>query len=202
MYAMRAFVCVGLLSYGSAVCAQVQMSHGDDLAGLLGAKVYSTWGCPGGGTHGELDCHVTSSAEAWPWPIPPPPYTVLATLELPAGNYLLFGKFSSYPEAPSTYPAVYWGGLECLVGLPDLSQGDWTTTGFSEDQNVVINMVPIRLTARSTKVMLGCRLNGMWYWEADGYDSRQPVQVGIWGAKLIAVRVGVVVEQPCHTVCK
>jgi len=113
---------------------------------------------------------------------------------------MLFGKLSTYPEVPADYPAIHWGGLECFMGLPDLSQGDWTTTGVSEQQNVSVNLVPLKLTARSNKVMLGCRLNGMWFWESDGYDSRQPVKVGIGGVKLMAVPVGSVIELPCQTV--
>jgi hypothetical protein len=199
MFAGRALLVMGLLFFGSAVYADGQDSQGDDLAAFFGAKVYFSWGCHGGGY--DHDCHVTSTAESWPWP-EPPVYTELATLDLPAGNYLLFGKLSTYPDAPGNYPAIYWGGLECFAGLADRSQGDWTTTGFSEDQNVQVNMAPVMLTARHNKVILGCRLQGMWYWEWEGYESRQQVKVGIWGARLMAVRVGSVVEQPCHTQCQ
>lgn len=171
MLTTKAMVVLGLLSLGSADSVQNQDGQGGTNA------VYFKSTCV------EPNCFFTADWPDWP---DPNPYVPLATLELPAGNYLLTGKLTDYFQSP-----VEYGALECFLGRPDTGAGDWATIAAPVGQ-VLTMMVPMRLVAWRTRIILGCRLFGLYY---DDNGQQQPIKAGVWGVKLIAERVSSIAEQ-------
>lgn len=184
-------VAVSLLFLGSAALAHDQESKEEG-----GAALYTTTACQGT----VADCYMTATSVGWP---NPSPYTVFARLTLPRGNYLLTGKLSYYSQTPTQDPAYGWGNLECFMGLEDESDGDYSSAGVVGDEYVVFMSAPVRLTARTTTIEIGCKLFGAYYWNYWLYvpyqgipnGDLQPVQVGVWGVRLTAERIASFVRQ-------
>jgi hypothetical protein len=171
---------VSLLSMGSGVFAQ---NHNDQ--GGSGADVFAITAC------WSPNCFMTSTSFGYPNPVA---YTDLATLTLPAGHYLLHGKLSAYTNSP-----INWANLECYMGTEKDRPTDWwnftdyaSVSYNGEGQQHVTSMVlAIRLTAPKTILGIGCKLAGFNY--SQGYQA--PVQLGVWGVRLVAERVGSTVQR-------
>lgn len=186
MFAIRVLVVVSsilsLLTIAPSVRAQ---SHPQNDPGRMGADVYATTAC------WTPNCFMTSTGFGWPNPVA---YTDLATLTLPPGNYLLHGKLSAY-----TSSRVNWGNLECFMGTEKDRPGDWwnftdySSVGYNSDgqQHVVSMVLAVKLTAPRT-MQLGCKLAGFYF---DSQGQQVPIQLGVWGVRLIAERVGSAVLQ-------
>jgi hypothetical protein len=191
MLATRGFIAAMLLCIGSSASAQgLNDFGGAGLAGLIGPRIYSTKACWGGGAN---DCSMTATSTGYPNPAD---YTTFATLTLPPGDYVVSGKLSYWVKTP-TYVAPWgnltWGNLECFIGLPDKSDGDWSSAGIKGDQYVVSMMAPLKLTARSTTLHIGCKLWGGYVPESGG--DALPAEVSVWDVRLMAERVSAVVAQ-------
>ena len=190
MFAARVLVAAGLLWVGSKALADDRGCPGE------GVMLYTTTACQGG----VADCSMTATSQGWP---NPSPYTVFARLTLPRGSYLLTGKLSYYTRTPTQAPAAGWGNLECFMGLEDESDGDWSSAGVVGDEYVVALSAPVRLTARTTQIEIGCKLFGVYYWDYWMYAPFQgmpngeytPVEVGVWGVRLTAERITSFVKQ-------
>ena len=120
----------------------------------------------------------------------------LATLKLPAGNYLISAKVSAWLSTWNTYWA--WGGLECFAGLlQDVGVGDWMTEGVGSGPGgtnwELATTFPMKLTAKTNTIQFACRIWGGIISPDDG--SQQPVGAKVWGVRLVAERVGPVIEQ-------
>ena len=138
-----------------------------------GPSLYSVSACPG-----PDGCAMTATSRDWP---NPSPYTVFATLNLPAGTYLLHGKLSYWTKSP--VPNQTWGNNECFIGLADQSQADYASAGVIGQESVVSMIAPLKLT-KATTVQIGCKLFGAYYDDA----GEHPVEVVVWDARLIAER--------------
>jgi hypothetical protein len=184
MSVARTLVVASLLSLGWA--------SADDRGG--GPTVFTTSSC------WDPNCFMTSTSFDWPNPAP---YTILATLRLPAGQYVLRGKLSYWTKTATKDPAYTWGNLECFIGTPDLSQSDFSSAGVVGDEYVVDMGLPVTTRGRATTVQLGCKLWGGWYWAYWLYapyvevpnGDLQPIEVGVWGVRLTAEEAGRVVVQ-------
>lgn len=183
MFAFRAFVIASLLIAASS--AHAQGSQHIEL-GRSGADVYATAAC------WTPNCFMTSTALGWPNPAP---YTTLASLTLPPGHYLLHGKLSAY-----TNSRLNWGNLECYMGTEEDRPSDWWNfTDYAsvayngEGQQHVVSMVLAAKIHAPTTMRIGCKLAGYYY---DVQGQQLPVQLGVWGVRLIAERVGSAVYQP------
>jgi hypothetical protein len=185
MFAMRALIVMSLLTIGSSARAQNQNDQG------AGTSVYATTAC------WVPNCYMTATGLGYPNPVP---YETFAKLTLPPGNYLIHGKLSAYTNSP-----VIWGNLECYMGLDAYGvtvPADWWnftdyssvaySSGYSSDQKVVSMVLTVKLTAPSTTVGIGCKLAG-WYYDSQG--NQASFQVGVWGVRLIAERIGSVVQR-------
>ena len=184
MFGIRVLIVVGLLSIGSSVRAQNyqqddQGRMGAD-QGRIGADVYATTACQ------IPNCFMNSTGLGYPNPVP---YTDFATLTLPPGNYLLNGKLSAYTNSPLNY-----GNLECYMGtLNDVPSDWWNFTDYSSvayssggQQHVVSMVLAVKVTAPRT-MHIGCKLAGFYY---DSQNQQLSIQLGVWGVRLIAERVG------------
>jgi hypothetical protein len=179
------------LWFSSAAFADNQ----DDQCGA-GPKVYQVYACL------NPNCIMEANTSTWPNDVD---YKTYATLTLPAGYYLLQGKLSGY--SITWLPEYMTGGgtMECYLGVDPYSKftlpsgqewymyTDWASVQYNNsDQKGVSMAVAVRLTARSTTVGIGCRLMGNY---VDSEGMYHPFQVGVWGARLIAERMGSVVTQ-------
>jgi hypothetical protein len=191
MFATRALIVAGLLFSASAALAQNQDQNSQ---GGYWPTVYTTSAC------WDPNCFMTATSQEWP---NPSPYTVFAKLTLPAGSYMLHGKLSYWTKSPTKDPIYTWGNLECFIGTPDLSQGDWSSAGVNGDSYVVDMNVPLTLRGRTTTIEIGCKLFGAYfenYWLYVPFSGMpngelKPVEVGVWGVRLTAEQVGRVIVQ-------
>lgn len=134
---------------------------------------------------------MTSTSFGYPNPTP---YADFATLTLPPGNDLLHGKLSAYTNSP-----INWANLECYLGTEkNLPSDGWNFTDYAsvayngEGQQHVVSMVlATKLGAPRTTLGIGCKLAGFSY--SQGYQA--PVQLGVWGVRLVAERVGMTVQR-------
>lgn len=188
MFASRtpvaASLAASLLLMGSGALAQALAQNPNDPGGR-GADVFATTAC------WSPNCFMTSTSFGYPNPAA---YTDFATLTLPPGHYLLHGKLSAYTNSP-----ISWANLECYMGTEKDRPADWwnftdyaSVSYNAEGQQHVASMVlPIHLTAPRTILGIGCKLAGFNY--APGYQA--PVQLGVWGVRLVAERVGSTVQR-------
>ena len=133
--------------------------------------------------YGGTGAQVTATALAWQ---PDPPHEIaIASLTLPAGNWLLSGKLSEWNFGDAAY-----GDLECALGDPaDPAHADYSSIGLIGTEKVLALEVPITTTGRATTVTLSCHLYGA---QPDGVT---PASATIWGAKLVALQLGPVSRQ-------
>lgn len=180
MLTKRALVVLAALSFAPGTIA-------DDVDASGGARVFSTRGCYGGG---ENDCRVLASSVFYPGFPNPNPYITFATLTLPPGSYLVHGKLSYWVATPTWVPT--WGNGECFTGLLNETDGDWASAGIKGDQYVLNMIAPMKLTARTT-LKIACRVWG-GYVPQEGGDPL-PAEVSVWNVRLVAERVGAIVER-------
>ncbi len=184
MSVTRGLLAVLLLTSGATASAEAPADPGAELTTLFSPKIYSTQACRGGS-----DCFMTATSIG---NANPAGYTYFAELALPPGNYKITGKLSYWVKSPTTSVPT-WGNLECFTGLADGSDGDWSSAGVKGDEYVVAMVAPLKLTARSTTVKIGCKLWG-GYMPPDG-GAPVPAEVAVWGVRLMAERVGPIVVQ-------
>jgi hypothetical protein len=154
------------------------------LAALLAAPAALAWEGNGpflfstGACWDTAGCPMTATSRDWPNSAP---YTVFASLRLPPGTYVLQGKLSYWTRTP--VPNSTWGNNECFIGLADQSQGDWASAGVIGQESVVGMIAPLHLT-RGATVQIGCKLFGAYIDDT----GEHPVEVVVWGVRLIAER--------------
>lgn len=128
-------------------------------------------------------CAMTASSLTWP---NNSDYTVVASLDLPAGSWLLTGKLATYAKSD-----VRHGDLECALGVPGGEQ-DYSSVGLAPavgGGRTLSLHLPVVTTAAATTVRLGCKLWGV------NTDDTTPIAAEVWGAKLFALRVASIVQQ-------
>ncbi len=113
--------------------------------------------------------------------------TVLDTLTLPQGSYLLSAKFSAHTDQNGGYYA-----LSCGLGVG--AENDWV--GVAQDDlvhslsdSLVSMQVPVTITAASGTAEVMCHVSGQ-----NGAGTA-PVVMQIWGLKIMAIQVASVVKQ-------
>jgi len=114
------------------------------------------------------------------------PYTTIASLSLPPGSWLLFGKLTAYATTE-----LQFGDLQCVLGESG-GQEDFSSIGLAPrlgGQKHLGMQVPLVTTAPSTTVRLGCKLFGA---RPDGVTL---IGAELWGAKILALQAASVVEQ-------
>lgn len=129
-------------------------------------------------------CRWTASSLVYP---NPSGYTVVAALDLPAGSWLLSAKLSTHAMSD-----VAFGDLECVLGPPDGEQ-DFTSVGLAPTlggEKALSLQVPLVAAGPRTAVRLGCKLYGT------STDGTTPIAAKLWGAKIFAVQVASIVQQP------
>ncbi len=113
--------------------------------------------------------------------------TVLDTLSLPKGSYLLSAKLSAHTDDAGGYYT-----LSCGLGVG--AEDDWV--GVAQDDlehslsdTMVVMQVPVTVTADSATAQVMCKVSGK-----DGTGTN-PVVLEIWGLKIMAIEVASIVKQ-------
>ncbi len=174
MFKRTPWIVLALLAFPSAVVAD-QPAWASDHNPSLYWQVSPTYG--------DFGAEVTATTPAWQ---PNPPHEIaVASLTLPAGNWLLSGKLSEW-----NYGDAVYGDLECALGDPGAgpARADYSSVSLAGAEKVLSMEIPFSTSGRATTVYFACHLYGV---KADG----SPATATIWGAKMVALEVGAVSRQ-------
>ncbi len=162
--------------------ARAHDGPGDEFPSFFGPKAYTTSAC------WDPQCTFPATSPSWP---NEDPFITVATLQLPPGRYLVFGKLSAWPDLPGwPRPTSHWGDLDCFVGVGGGAGDDYAAAEVGSQKTMAMTAT-VHLTAPGT-VKLGCHVWGAWLTD---WGEQIPATMHVWGVRLTAVRLGMLVEQ-------